>query len=86
MTVGPEKTKGSATEAKREVIDFMENREVHGRYLSGKLPRKNRSIKWMRANRRKLQDERENLRSGLQKEERQEKFADLRYKPQLLRL
>jgi hypothetical protein len=70
MIVGPEKTKGSMTEAKRKVINFMENIEVHGRYFSRKLPRKNRSIKWIRANRRKLQAERENLRSGLQKEER----------------
>jgi hypothetical protein len=54
MIVGPKKTKGSVIEAKREVINFMENREVHDRNLSGKLPRKNRSIKRMRENRRKL--------------------------------
>jgi hypothetical protein len=49
------------TEAKREVIDFMENGEVYGRYFSGKLLRKNRSIKRMRENRRKLQAERGKL-------------------------
>jgi hypothetical protein len=68
--MGPKKTKGSATKENREMVDFMENKEVHGQYLSGKLPRKNMLIKQMRANKRKLQDEREKLRLGLQKEER----------------
>jgi hypothetical protein len=65
-------------EAKREVIEFMENGEVYGRYFSSKLLRKNRSIKWMRENRRKLQAERGKLTIGSAKGGETGKFANLR--------
>jgi hypothetical protein len=34
------KTKGSAIEAKRELIDLRENMKAKGRYFSGKLLKK----------------------------------------------
>jgi hypothetical protein len=71
---------------KREVIVLRENIKAKGQYFSGKLLRKNMSIKQMREKRRKIQAKRKNLRSGLQKGERQEKIADLGRNHKLLML
>jgi hypothetical protein len=66
--------KRSETEMKRGMIGLRENRKAEGRYFLDKLTRKNRSIKWMKANRRKATSQEGSLRSGLQKEERQTKI------------
>jgi hypothetical protein len=68
------KKKGPVTEVKREVIDLRENRKAYGRYFSGKPTKKTGLSNGWRQTEERLQAERKNLRSALQKEERQAKL------------